>query len=47
MNRKIRKIKRMMRRLTWWERIHLMDWNNAWYADMKMQSQREEEECES
>tara|TARA_R100000655_G_C2903698_1_gene179297 strand:- start:180 stop:311 length:132 start_codon:yes stop_codon:yes gene_type:complete len=43
MNRRIRKLKRMMRRLEWWERIHLMDWNNAWYSDRKMQQQREEE----
>jgi len=43
MNRRVRKLKKKMRRLNWWERIILMDWNNAWYADRKQQ-QREEEE---
>jgi hypothetical protein len=42
MNRHIRKIKKLTRRLKWWERIELMDWMNAWYADYKMQQAEEE-----
>jgi len=43
MNRRVRKLKKKMRRLDWWERMELMDWNNAWYADRKEQQRREEE----
>jgi len=46
MNRRIRKLKKMMRRLDWWERIHLMDWNNDWYADRKAAQQLDWEESE-
>lgn len=43
MNRKIRKIKKQVRRMEWWERSHLMDWLNAWYA-AELEQQRMEEE---
>lgn len=33
------KIAKKIRRMTWHERIELMDWMNAWYSDMKMEEE--------
>ena len=35
MNRKMRKMQRIIRKMTWYQRIELMDWMNAWYASYK------------
>lgn len=32
---KVEKLKRKIRKMKWHERIELMDWMNAWYAQFK------------
>ena len=39
----MRKILKRVRRMTYWQRIILMDWLNAWYSDLKEQQRLEEE----
>jgi hypothetical protein len=43
MNRKVRKIQAKIRKMSWVEKLMLMDWLNAWYSDIKEQQRMEEE----
>jgi len=31
----VHKLKKKLRKLTYWQRIELMDWLNTWYSAMK------------
>ena len=44
MDRKIRRIQAKIRKLTWHQKLILMDWMNAWYSDYKEQARKEYEE---
>ena len=38
MDKKIRKIQAKIRKMTYHEKLILMDWFNAWYEDIKEQA---------
>ncbi len=42
--RSVRKIKRLIRKLVYHHRMDLMDWQNAWYADVKEEGRRQYQE---
>ena len=44
MDKKIRKLQAKIRKLSWYQKLVLMDWINAWYSDHKEQERREYEE---
>jgi len=44
MDRKIRQIQAKIRKLSWHQKLVLMDWINAWYSDYKEQARKEYEE---
>lgn len=44
MDRKTRRIQAKIRKLTWHQKLILMDWMNAWYSDYKEQARKEYEE---
>lgn len=44
MEKKIRKIQAKIRKLSWHQKLVLMDWMNAWYSDYKEQARKEYEE---
>ena len=41
MDKKIRKLQAKIRKLSWYDKIVLMDWINAWYTDYKIQQENE------
>ena len=40
----LRKLKKRIRKLEYFERVELMDWMNAWWSDLKEQRRMEEAE---
>jgi len=44
MDRKIRKLQAKIRKLSWHQKLVLLDWINAWYSDYKEQARKEYEE---
>ncbi len=34
-DKKVHKLKRKIRKMTWHQRIELMDWMNMWYSALK------------
>lgn len=43
-DKQVNRVKRVVRKMSYWQRIELMDWMNAWYSDYKDQERRENEE---
>lgn len=39
MNRKVRKIQAKIRKMTWHQKLALMDWLNMWYEGYKEEQQ--------
>jgi len=44
MDKKIRKLQAKIRKLSWYQKLVLLDWINAWYSDYKEQARKEYEE---
>lgn len=43
-DKQVNRVKRVVRKMSYWQRIELMDWMNAWYCDYKEQKRLEYEE---
>ena len=41
---KVEKLKRKVRKMTFHQKVELMDWLNTWYSDLKEQQRLEDEE---
>ncbi len=44
MDKKVRKIQAKIRKMSWYQKLMLMDWMNAWYSDYKEQQRLDQEE---
>jgi hypothetical protein len=43
-DKRVKKLKKKVRALDYWQRIELMDWMNTWYAAMKEEAQRDDDD---
>ena len=44
MDRKVRKIQARIRKMSWHQKLILLDWINAWYSDYKEQQRLDYEQ---
>lgn len=44
MDRKIRNIQKKIRKMSWHQKLILLDWINAWYSDYKQEQKLAQEE---
>jgi len=44
MDRKVSRMKAKIRKMTWHQKLILMDWINAWYEDYKAEAKRDYEQ---
>ena len=44
MDKKVQRLQAKIRKMTWYHKLILMDWLNAWYSDYKEQQELAQEE---